>query len=77
MHRDCASSRRVVGHFVKRVAGQLNIMARVTEVVGWALDSGMYVILNIHWDGGWFSRFANEEDRDECFYKYERFIVSA
>ena len=47
-------------------------MARVTEVVGWALDSGMYVILNIHWDGGWFSRFANEEDRDECFYKYER-----
>lgn len=47
-------------------------MARVTEVVDWALDSGMYVILNIHWDGGWFSRFANEEDRDECFYKYER-----
>ena len=47
-------------------------MARVTEVVGWALDSGMYVILNIHWDGGWFSRFANEADREECFYKYER-----
>lgn len=47
-------------------------MARVTEVVDWALDSGMYVILNIHWDGGWFSRFAKEEDREECFYKYER-----
>ncbi len=50
----------------------LEYMARVTEVVDWALDSGMYVILNIHWDGGWFSRFAKEEDREECFYKYER-----
>lgn len=45
---------------------------RVTEVIDYALDSGMYVIMNIHWDGGWFSRFANEEDRDECMYKYER-----
>lgn len=47
-------------------------LARVTEVIDWALDTGMYVIVNIHWDGGWFSRFANEEDRDECMYKYER-----
>ena len=47
-------------------------LARVTEVIDWALDTGMYVIVNIHWDGGWFSRFANEEDRDEWMYKYER-----
>ncbi|MCD7730570.1 MAG: glycoside hydrolase family 5 protein [Oscillospiraceae bacterium] len=47
-------------------------LARVTEIVDWALESGMYVILNIHWDGGWFSNFANEEDRDECMNKYKR-----
>ncbi len=47
-------------------------MARVKQVVDWALDTGMYVILNIHWDGGWFSKFAEDEHRDECMYKYKR-----
>jgi endoglucanase len=28
-------------------------MARVKQVVDYAIGSGMYVILNIHWDGGW------------------------
>jgi aryl-phospho-beta-D-glucosidase BglC (GH1 family) len=28
-------------------------MARVKEVVDYAHGQGMYVILNIHWDGGW------------------------
>jgi endoglucanase len=28
-------------------------MARVKTVVDYAYNSGMYVILNIHWDGGW------------------------
>lgn len=46
-------------------------LARVKQVVDWALDSGMYVILNIHWDGGWWEKFAGE-DKDECMYKYER-----
>ena len=26
---------------------------RVEEVVNYALDNGMYVLINIHWDGGW------------------------
>lgn len=47
-------------------------LARVKQVVDWALDSGMYVILNIHWDGGWFSKFAEDEHKDECMYKYGR-----
>lgn len=46
-------------------------LARVKEVVDWALDSGMYVILNIHKDGTWFEKFATD-DKDECMYKYER-----
>ena len=28
-------------------------MARVTEVVGDAHKAGLYVIINVHWDGGW------------------------
>ncbi len=46
--------------------------ARVKEVIDWALESDLYVIMNIHWDGGWFKGFADDEKREECFYKYER-----
>jgi endoglucanase len=28
-------------------------MARVTEVVNYAHNAGLYAIVNIHWDGGW------------------------
>ncbi len=28
-------------------------MQRVTEVVDYARKSGLYVIINVHWDGGW------------------------
>lgn len=28
-------------------------MARVTQVVDYARAAGLYVIINIHWDGGW------------------------
>ena len=28
-------------------------MARVDEVVNYALNADMYVVLNLHWDGGW------------------------
>lgn len=28
-------------------------MARVKEVVDYGINDGMYVIINIHWDGGW------------------------
>ncbi|MDQ0114479.1 cellulase family glycosylhydrolase, partial [Paenibacillus harenae] len=45
-------------------------LTRVKEVVDWALDSGMYVILNIHWDGGWFEKFPSE--KEESMYKYTR-----
>ena len=30
-----------------------NWMARVEEVVNYALTADMYVMINIHWDGGW------------------------
>ncbi len=28
-------------------------MARVAEVVGYARKAGLYVLINVHWDGGW------------------------
>ena len=31
-------------------------MTQVTNVVDWALADGMYVIINDHWDNGWFER---------------------
>lgn len=43
-------------------------LARVKEVVSWALDSKLYVIMNIHWDGGWWEKFP--EDKDEYMKKY-------
>lgn len=42
--------------------------ARVKEVVDMALDTGMYVILNIHWDSGWFAEFP--EKTEECMNRY-------
>jgi endoglucanase len=45
-------------------------MARVKEIADWALDSGMYVIINLHWDGGWFENFPTQ--KDTWMYKYER-----
>jgi endoglucanase len=35
---------------------------RVSEVVNWITDSGMFCVLNIHWDGGWI-----DSDRKEQF----------
>ena len=47
-------------------------MARVQEIVQWALDAKLYVILNIHYDGGWWSDFADAEKKEACMTKYTR-----
>lgn len=44
-------------------------ITRVKEVAGWAIDSGMYVIVNIHWDGGWWTNFPT--DKTNCMNKYK------
>lgn len=33
---------------------------RVEEIVQWALEADMYVIINDHWDGGWYGMFGSE-----------------
>lgn len=40
----------------------------VREKVDWAMDSGLYVILNLHWDGGWLEKMP--EQKTECMEKY-------
>lgn len=47
-------------------------LARVKAVVDCVLKEEMCVILNIHWDGGWWTGFAEANKKDECMYKYER-----
>lgn len=48
-------------------------MNRVEEVMNYALNNEMYVIINIHWDGGWWGMFgdADESVRAEAWKKYE------
>lgn len=39
-------------------------IARVREVVGWTLDTGMFAIINIHWDGGWVNVFPENVEEN-------------
>ncbi len=45
-------------------------LKRVREVVDMAIGNDMYVIMNIHWDGGWWEKFPTE--KEECMKKYTR-----
>ena len=49
------------------------LMDRVDEVVTWALDADMYVIINDHWDGSWWVMFgaAEQEIRDKAMEMYK------
>lgn len=49
------------------------LFARVEQVVNYALDADMYVIINDHWDGGWWGMFgsADEAVRDKAFEMYK------
>ncbi len=40
----------------------------VKEVVDWTLDTGMYAIINLHWDAGWVNDFPSNET--ESMKKY-------
>lgn len=43
-------------------------LARVKEIVDYARNADMYVIINDHWDGGWWGMFgsANEDTRKQA-----------
>lgn len=39
---------------------QADWLERVAEVVGYCIDNNLFVIVNIHWDGGWIEDHVNE-----------------
>src|SRR5689334_7183050 len=39
-------------------------LSRVKEVIQYCIDNDMYVILNIHWDGGWLENNCTQEKKD-------------
>ncbi|MGN0435482.1 MAG: glycoside hydrolase family 5 protein [Wujia sp.] len=42
---------------------------RVQEIVDWAIDAEMFVIINDHWDGGWWDLFAGDAAEQEQAWK--------
>jgi endoglucanase len=38
-------------------------LARVRQVVQYAVDNDLYVIVNVHWDGGWLESHVNTADQ--------------
>jgi len=46
-----------------------NWMNRVKEVVGYCVNNDMYVLLNIHWDGGWLENNITEKKQDSVSAK--------
>jgi endoglucanase len=46
---------------------------RVEEIVNYALDAEMFVVLNDHWDGGWWAMFgsSDETSAQNAFDMYE------
>jgi len=47
-----------------------DLLKRVKEIADYCTNDGMYVLVNIHWDGGWFDNFAT--NYDESMKKYTR-----
>ena len=43
-------------------------LSAVREVIDWALDCGLYVIMNLHYDGGWLENLPS--DKENCMKKY-------
>lgn len=48
-------------------------MNRVKEVVGYCVNNGMYVMLNIHWDGGWLENNITKAKQDSVNAKQKAF----
>lgn len=44
-------------------------MSRVKEVVGYCVNNDIYVLLNIHWDGGWLENNITKVKRDSVSAK--------
>jgi len=50
-----------------------NWLNRVKEVVGYCVNNDMYVLLNIHWDGGWLENNCTPVKKDSVNAKQKAF----
>ena len=50
-----------------------NWLKRVKEVVGYCVNNDMYVLLNIHWDGGWLENNCTPEKKDSVMAKQKAY----
>ena len=46
---------------------------RVKEVIQYCIDNDMYVLVNIHWDGGWLENNITEAAKEEVNAKQKAF----
>ncbi|WP_207802029.1 cellulase family glycosylhydrolase [Flavobacterium aquariorum] len=62
-------------NLVSSTTGQISTewMNRVKEVVQYCVDNDMYVIVNIHWDGGWLENNCTEEKKEANNAKQKAF----
>jgi len=44
------------------------LLGRVSEIVDWTQQAGMIAVVNIHWDGGWWSNFPKEPEKTMARY---------
>lgn len=42
---------------------------RVEEVIQYCINNDMYVVINIHWDGGWLENNINNDVKEVAFFK--------
>nr|WP_315258088.1 cellulase family glycosylhydrolase [uncultured Flavobacterium sp.] len=61
--------------YANATTAQINAtwLARVKEVVQYCVDNDMYVIVNIHWDGGWLENNCTEAKKVENNAKQKAF----
>jgi endoglucanase len=59
------------GHLDNKATAHINQewMNRVKEVVGYCVANDMYVLLNIHWDGGWLEHNVTVAKQDSVLAK--------
>ena len=44
------------------------LLDRIETIVNWTIDNDMVALVNLHWDGGWWSEFPTKYD--ECMKKF-------
>ncbi|MDM8159975.1 cellulase family glycosylhydrolase [Labilibaculum sp. K2S] len=69
---------RIPGGFGQRADQEtakidVEYMARVKKVVQWCVNRDMYVLLNIHWDGGWLEQNCTIQKQDSVNAKQKAY----